>query len=275
MRRTIGIIVSVALVGVGALLLVTYVRGAEERALAGEELVGVYIVDRPIEPGTGSGAVIDSLRVEEVPVKVAAEGRIADLEDLDGLVTAVALMPGEQVLASRFVDPAELSPYTPVEAPAGTLEVTISLSPERALGGVLIPGDTVAVLASFDPFAVTAVEPGVEEPIDLGDGTDVYIGSTEEDDDAGLRTPNSTHLILDGILVTNVQVERLPSEATEDGAAPSLAPTGNLLITLAAPAADLEKIVFTMEHGFLWLAGEGDESRIAGTQIQTRGTIYR
>lgn len=275
MRRTIGIIVSVALVGIGALLLVAYVRGAEERALAGEELVGVYVVDRPIPQGASLEEVVESLRIEEVPVKVAADGGVADLEELDGLVAGVELVPGEQVLASRFVDPAEMSPYTPVEVPAGLLEVTISLSPERALGGRLVPGDTVAVVASFDPFAVTAVEPGVEEPIDLGDGTDVYIGSSGEDDDTGLRTPNSTHLILGGILVTNVQVERLPAEPAEEGAAPALAPTGNLLVTLAASAPDVEKIVFTMEHGFLWLAGEGDEARITGTGIQTRGTIYR
>jgi pilus assembly protein CpaB len=275
MRRTIGIIVSVALVGIGALLLVAYVRGAEERALAGEELVGVYVVDHPVAQGAAADEVIDALRVEQVPVKVAADGGVESLDEIEGLVTNVDLVPGEQVLTSRFVDPAEMSPYSPIDLPDDLLQVTVSLSPDRALGGALVPGDTVAVIASFDPFEVRAVEPGTEEPIDLGDGTDIYIGSTEDGDESGLRTPNSTHLIMGGVLVTNVQVERLPTEGDTEGAAPALAPTGNLLVTLAASPAGIEKIIFTMEHGFLWLAGEGSEARILGTEIQTRGTIYR
>jgi pilus assembly protein CpaB len=275
MRRTIGIIASVALVGIGALLLVAYVRGAEERALAGEELVGVYVVDHPIARGATSDDVVDAVRVAQVPVKVAADDSVESLEEIAGLVATVDLVPGEQVLTTRFADPADMSPYSPVELPDDLLQVTVSLSPDRALGGMLVPGDTVAVIASFDPFAVTAVEPGTEEPIDLGDGTDIYIGSTDDGDESGLRTPNSTHLILGGVLVTNVQVEQLPTEGSEDGAAPALAPTGNLLVTLAASPGDVEKIIFTMEHGYLWLAGQGSEARIVGTEIQTRGTIYR
>jgi pilus assembly protein CpaB len=158
--------------------------------------------------------------------------------------------------------------------------VTLSLSPERAVGGQLVPGDTVSVLASFDPFNVDYVEPG--EAVDAGgidgNGDPIFIGSTGDEDGPGLRTPNSTHLILHGVVVTNLQVERRPTAAENDADnadVPDLAPTGNLLVTLAVQPADAERIVFTAEHGFVWLAADDEDISVIDTSIQTRESIYR
>jgi hypothetical protein len=79
-------------------------------------------------------------------------------------------------------------------------------------------------------------------------------------------------------LVTNVQVEQLPTSPGEDGAGadvPDLAPTGNLLVTLAVLPAEAEKVVFTAEHGFVWLVADDEDSLVQGTSIQTRETVYR
>ena len=115
MRRVIGVVVSIALVGVGTLLLVGYVSGAEERALAGEELVGVLVVDQEIEVGAAVEDIADAVRFELVPVKVRVEGAVDGLEDLAGLVTSSGLLPGEQITTSRFADPASLLVHQPVE----------------------------------------------------------------------------------------------------------------------------------------------------------------
>jgi len=279
MRRIIGIAASIALVGVGTLLLVGYVSGAEERALAGEELVGVLVVDEAIEEGASIEEITSAVRFEQVPAKVRVEGAVDGLEDLTGMVAASGLLPGEQITVARFTDPVSLLIHQPVERPPGTVQVTVSLSPERAVGGQLVPGDTVAVIASFDPFDVTFVEPG--EVIDGGEsggeGSPIYVGSTGEGDSSGMRTPNSTHLILHGIVVTNIQVEQLPV-ATVDGSdvdLPDLAPTGNLLVTLAVTPVDAEKVVFTAEHGFLWLAADDEDISVEDSSIQTRGSVYR
>ena len=276
MRRIIGIVASVALLGAGTLLLVGYVRGAEDRALAGEELVSVMVVDEAIEAGVSVGEIAESLRVEQVPVKVLVEGAISDIAGLSGMVTAVDLLPGEQLTTARFADPVSLLVHEAVEQPPGTVRVTVSLSPERAVGGQLIPGDTVGVIASFDPFNVTSAEPGEVIDGEGGEGVPIYVGSTAEGEPAGLKTPNSSHLILMGVVVTNVQVEQLPvspEDATAD--VPDLAPTGNLLVTLAVAPADAEKLVFTAEHGFLWLVSDDETTGDDDTAIQTRETVYR
>ncbi len=277
-RRVLGLIASVALAAAGTFILLAYVNGADERAAAGEEVVPVLIVAEPITRGTAAADLDDLVRSTLVPAKVRAEGAVADLGDLGELVASVDLAPGEQLLAARFVSVNDLETETKIEVPDGLLQVTVSLSPERAVGGRLRPGSTVGVLASFEPFDVGTVEPGgvqPEQPVEI-----VLETAPEEDAQPAtkLRTPNSTHVVLHKVLVTNVQIERLPAETATPDVEQSnleLAPTGNLLVTLAVTAPDAEKVVFAAEHGTVWLAAEPTGADEAGTTIQTRGTIYR
>jgi pilus assembly protein CpaB len=277
MRRAIGIVGAIAVAALGAILLIGYVRGAEDRALAGEELANVLVVDRPVAKGTPAANLASSVRTERVPVKVLADGGIEDLSILGDLVTSTDLVPGEQLVTSRFIAAQELQ-TTRIEAPADLLEVTISISPERALGGQLQPGDLVAVIASFDPFDLNTLEPADLAPGQTIDPSQIFVGTTGTDQSSTMRkSPVSTHLILHKVLVTSVQLEQLPRTDTTNlpEGTPALAPTGNLLITLAASTKDVERIVFTAEHGFLWLAAEGENAPEPVTPIQSRTTVYQ
>ncbi len=78
--------------------------------------------------------------------------------------------------------------------------------------------------------------------------------------------------------MTNIQVEELPTEATEESAQAQgvdVAPTGNLLVTIASEAAYIEKIVFAAEWGTVWLALEGELAAEEFDQVQTRNLVYR
>jgi pilus assembly protein CpaB len=280
MRRAIAVAVSLILAIAGTFLLVRYVQGAEDRALEGEVLVDVLVVDDIIRRGSSVEDLAGRVKVEQVPAKVAADGVVTDLETLAGMVVGVDLLPGEQVMAARFMTRDDylvaIADEPPVPVPPDKLEVTLSLSPERAVGGELRPGDLVAVLASFDPFTYGAVEPGEEAedvPI-IYPWSDPDLESLPE---LGLQTPNSTGIILHKVLVTFVQTEELPRDLTEDEIAaglPELAPTGNLLITLAIGPVDAERVVFSAEHGTVWIAREGPDVDETPTPIQTRATIY-
>ncbi len=277
MRRAIGIIGAVAIAALGTLLLVGYVRGAEDRALAGEELAEVLVVDLPIAQGTPASTLTQFVRLEQVPMKVRAEGGIADLATLADLVAATDLLPGEQLVTSRFVTAESLERNARIEIPADALEVTIAISPERALGGQLVPGDVVAVIASFDPFDLNTFEPSDLGPGEIIDPNEIFLGASDDDPGSSVRSPTSTSLILHQVLVTAVQLEQLPRLAGDDlpDDTPELAPTGNLLITLAAPVDAVQRIVFTAEHGSIWLAAEGTDVVDSPTPILTRGTVYR
>lgn len=276
MRQRLAIGAAVVLAIIGTLLLISYVRGAEQRAREGQELATVLVVDRPIERGTLASEVVDFVREADIPVEVIAQGAVANLTDLEGFVATVDLVPGEQVIASRFQHPSALTTETRVEVPPEFLQVTVSLEPDRAVGGRLVAGDRVAFFASFEPFELNAAEPGDLEALEDVRETVVVVGEDEQRPNTlSVRTPNSTHVVIHKVLVTGVQVEEAP-RTTEDGSVTvEFAPTGNLLITLAVTAEDAERIVFTAEHGRIWLALEDEDAPEPITDIRTRGNIYR
>lgn len=267
-RKIIGVAAAVLLAAVGTFTLLLYVRAAETRALAGERVVDVFVVTDQIERGTAAEDVELRVAARQVPAKVVPAGTVDDLDSLDGKVTAVDLVPGEQLLAARFITPEELVAQTAVEVPDGLHEVTVALDAERALGGRVKPGDTVGVLSSFEPM----------EPAEAG-------LEVTGDPELAAKTPYSTHMILHKVLVTNVQIQgagmgngtaTAPTGETDgEEQGPGQAPSGKLLVTLAIDAPAVERLVFTAEHGTVWLSHEPEDAPEDGTQIQTRDMVYR
>ena len=260
-RRILGLVASLVLALFGALVLVGYVQSAADQAAAGEPTVGVLVVKQAIAKGTPVVDAEQLVELRQLPRSVRAEGALESIDPVRGQVAAVDLVPGEQVLADRFQPPEKLGR---AGVPDGLLEVTVALDPQRAVGGDLKPGDTVGVVASFQPFELeTAGLPA---------------GSA-----GAAKTPNATHMILRKVLVSNVQGKVSPvqqpkadkDEAEEDQAKPKPAPEGQLLVTLALDASAVERVVFAAEYGGLWLSAEPKDAPDGGTQVETRGIVLR
>jgi len=272
-RKILGVAASIILAALGTFAVLQYVNSADDRAAEGQERVPVLVVSDPVSAGEPASSIAGKVEPVLVPTNAVASGGVASLDELTDQVAAIDLVPGEQVLSTRFMTAEQIAVEQGIEIPDDMLLVTMSLSPERAVGGQLVPGNMVAVLASFEPFSLGAVEPGATEQV-FGAGS---TGEGEESEN-GLQTPNSTHIILHKVLVVAVQIERLPTETDREDAQSEgveLAPTGNLLITLALPAPDVESVVFSAEHGSVWLAEDQETAPETGTSIQTRGNIYR
>jgi pilus assembly protein CpaB len=283
MRRIIAFVAAVVLAGLGTFLLVRYVQGAEDRALEGVETVEVLVIDRPITAGQRLDENPQLLTLEEVPRKAQAEGSFSERADLEGLVAAVPLVPGEQLIQGRVMTEEDYQALqtdeVQVVVPADLLEITLSLNPERVVGGELVPGEMIAVFASFEPFQLGTIEPtGLDEEIPVIVTTTTVPGQESGEPTTGAQTPNATKIILHQVLVTNVQIEQLP-QTFEEGeeppeGTPDLAPTGNLLISMALEPRDAERLVFTAEFGTIWLAREGADVDTSDTEILTRATVY-
>ncbi len=267
-RKVVGVIVALCLAVAGTGLLVAYVNGAEDRALEGEELVDVVTADGTIDAGTPAEDLRSRVSVEQVPAKVRAEGAVGSVDELAGLVASIQLRDGEQLLRVRFVDPVtfERDAGRIADIPDGMQEITLSLEPERAGGGALLPGDRVGVFASFEPFNVSS-----EVPLELDDGVIIPPNGS---------TPNSTRVLLHKVLVTNVQLEELPEVADQKGLGDELdrevrlAPTGNVLVSVAVDTFDAERLVFTAEFGTIWLSLEPEHAIEAPSLVQNRGSVY-
>lgn len=244
--RLLGASAALLLAIVGTLMLVGYVNGAEQRAFDGVETTEVLVVTAAVPAGTPAETALVSATAQDLPRKVVAEDALSDPAVVGGLVTAVDLVPGEQLLISRFVDPAQSVDRSGVEVPDGLQEVTILLEPQRVVGGVLRPGDTVGVFVSLPPEASPTGTP-------------------------------ATHLILHKVLVT--AIPGLPSEGSGTGEtgepeeAAGMEASG--LVTLAVIAADAEKIVFGQEFGTVWLSKEPATAKEEGTRVLTPEGIYR
>lgn len=274
-KRAAGFVAAVLLTVLGSGILLAYVRSAEDRALEGETVTEVFVVAQDIARGTKGEEIANRIRTERVPAKVRVEDAVTSLDEIEGLVTVLDLRPGEQVTRSRFVLAQSLSGFEgpSLNIPDSHVQVSVAVDPQRAVGGTIVPGDLVSIFASFDPFSVAAPElPDGSTPILEIDGTLVS---------AGDETPNTTHIILHNVLVTNVQIERDASSSSfggndddDDQVGLAPAPVRNLLVTVALEPGDAERIVFTAEHGSLWFAAEGSAVTAEGNFVRTRGTIY-
>lgn len=272
-RQVIGITIAVVLAVVGTFALVSYVRSAKEDAVKDELMVQVAVVSDPIAKGTSVADMTGSVAMTDVPRRLVAPGAVEDLADVDQtLVAAVDLQAGEQLLTERLVDPRSL---VRADVPAGLQEITLALTPERAVGGELAAGDTVGVLFSFDPFqASSAVDPTATST-----PAEPTVTATPS------MTPNMTHFTLHKVLVTAVQYSRVDTEraaevnsdeSTDTTLDPTVAeaPADQLLITLAVSSSQAEQLVFAAEFGYVWLTLEGVGADEDGTRILTLDGVF-
>ena len=149
--RIIAVAIAAVLAIVGAVVLVVAVRSADQAAVAGAQLQSVLVVRTEVPAGTSADRLGDAVIVQEIPAKFVAEDAVTDVDDLSGLVAAVALKPGEQVLSTRFATSTELaSAGMHVAVPEGMQEISVAVDLQRIAGGAVGPGGRVGVFASYD-----------------------------------------------------------------------------------------------------------------------------
>lgn len=257
-RRLVGLAGSVVLAVFGTVVLVSYVQSAHNKAAAAEPMESVLVVTQRVPRGTKASELEGKVRAKQIAASAKVRGAVKSIDEIDGTKVATTdLLPDEQVLADRFQSPQTLGRQG---VPSGLLEVTVKLDPERAVGGTLRAGDTVAVVSSFKPFDLENV--------------------AGADPTGPKKSPNTTHVILHKVLVTNVQLSSTTADAKKtsdvkstDDTTPDPAPKGQLLVTLAVDATSVQRVVFSAEFGTLWLSAEPSEAPDGQTRIETLGTV--
>jgi pilus assembly protein CpaB len=241
--RLLGGIAALLVAVIGTVLLVSYVQSADKRALANTETETVYVVEKPVAAGTTTEKLAASVIKKEVPKIALATDTVTNLDDLGTKVTAVPLMPGEQLLSSRMVDANSLLGTSRVQVPEGLQEITLKLPIERVVGGVLKAGDTVGVFVSLDDATTNAATGDV------------------------VSKSSGTQLTFHKVLVTAAQFSNGTAAKSESDSATKTADgavaakkeasgDGTYLITLARNSSDAERIVFAAEFGSIYLSKE-------------------
>ncbi|MGZ4677020.1 MAG: Flp pilus assembly protein CpaB [Acidimicrobiia bacterium] len=221
-RRTVGIVAALVLALLGTLGLVGYVQGAKNDAVAGEKRVRVYVATDRIPAGTPVNRLADKVSAEKVPAKVRVDHAVTSLKSVKGEVTSIDVLPGEQLVTSRFVPATATANTTAKGVPAGMFGATVSLDPEQALGGQVRAGDRVAIVG-------ITTNNGVEA--------------------------DTASMIASNVLITSVQIDGSNGDNPKQKEVTS-APTGKFFVTFALSQADLEKVVSSANGGRIWLAAD-------------------
>ncbi|MBO1267215.1 Flp pilus assembly protein CpaB [Arthrobacter sp. PO-11] len=235
-------------------MLVFYVQGADKRALANTETEEVYVIQKEIPAGTTAAKFGESVIKKAVPKSAIAADSVSSLGDLGSKVSSIEFVPGEQLLASRMIEPNALVGPGRVEVPTGLQEVTLKLPIERVVGGKVTAGDTVGVMLSFKA-------------------------------DEKSNAPDQTQLTFHKVLVTAVQdasgaITENDSSASKEGSGALNANKnsnqgGGYLVTLARSAVDVEKIVYAAEFGTVYLSKEPSDATEGTSGVMDRGGVFK
>ena len=234
-RRVMAVLLSLLLAAIGGFLVLSYAANADRRAMKDMEPVDVLVATKPIAKGTSTSEISASVTAQPLPAIALVPGAVTSMEEIAGRVATVDIQPGEQLLSSRFADPATLA--GPVPVPKGMQQISIKLESQRVVGGDLKAGATVGVFLS------------------IGD------------------KPGVTHLAIHKVLLTKVQGGAASSEGGDSS--PSPAVDASLLVTLATTADNAERIVFAAEYGSIWLSSEPADAVVTGTRAVTDRNLYQ
>ena len=241
---------AIVLAIIGAVLIVTYAQGADQRAMRDMDPTDVLMVTKAVPAGSSLDIVRASVAVQQVPATAVSKTALKNLDDSAGKVAAVDLVPGEQLLKERLVDPADVKSSGAVKVPAGLQEVTFELEPKKVVGGRLEPGDHVGIALNFTAGA---------DKTKAGDPT--------------------TQLTIRKALVTAVQRAPQPSATAKptDGTNPqdTTLPQGSFMVTVAVNDIDAAKIIYSSNNGDLWLTKEPLDAQDNGPFIARKDNVYK
>lgn len=140
----------------GIVVLVTWAKGANDRAYDGADLVKVVQVTVEVASGTKASDLPASTKTIKLPSAAVPDGAVTMLSQVDGLTTNASLEPGEVLLKSRLALPGSNGSGKTV-VPKGYQEISVSLDAARTIGGELQADDHVGVIVSIDETKETSL----------------------------------------------------------------------------------------------------------------------
>jgi pilus assembly protein CpaB len=215
-NRLLAIMVAIVLAVVSALALVVYANSADRRALSQQAPIPVYVAGQRIKQGESIEDVAGKIRIVSLPRSALAQDAVRALTQISGKVAQVDILPGEQLIASRWVSKEQFEGENRLTIRQGFQAVSIQVDATHQVSGFITPGNTVNVFATFN-----------------GGGG------------------KFSRLLLADVKVLAVGTRALGS-STRQAAAPSSSSLST--ITLEVQDGKVEKVVFAQESGTLYLS---------------------
>ena len=252
-RRKVLLLAAAFVAALGTLLVFLYVKGADSRADERYAAVQVLRAVKPIAVGetVESAQTAGKIATGQVSSQDVLPGALTTLESVEGQAATVEILPGEQIVASKFGAAAE-GTATTLGIPEGKLAISVNLDDPSRVAGFLEPGNRVAVFMA---------------------GNDVKGPFSR------LLLPNVQVL---GLGATSTEPVAAPTEAEaaaeggeEAAAAEPAEVLPKTLLTLAVSQREAERVMYATQNGTLALGLLDDKSEVAPSRGVVLDNLFR
>ncbi|NYE38913.1 pilus assembly protein CpaB [Nocardioides cavernae] len=151
-RRSMLLIVAVLIAALGTAMIVLYVKGIDDRATEGQELVEVLVATSVIEAGETVSSAQDEGKFDtkEVRRDDMVDGALNSTDPISELVALGSIYPGEQIIADRF---GTIGAIENLVIPDDKMAMSVELTDFERVAGFVNPGSEVAIfLTSAAPI---------------------------------------------------------------------------------------------------------------------------
>ena len=149
-RRILAITAAAVIALIGAVLVLLYARGADNRAVAAASPTTVYVSNAVVPAGT---TLKEAVRLQQITETKVAErslpaGALTTVDDTNSALVALTdIPPGQYVLAAAFGE-------TPMgekalQVGAGKLAVSVQLSDPARVGTFVTPGSYLTIFMTY------------------------------------------------------------------------------------------------------------------------------
>jgi pilus assembly protein CpaB len=248
-RRTIALVLAVALAALATIALISYIKGLEDKHLEGTEPVEVFVAKQDIPAGVTGDTASQQGLIErfQVPGRVQPEGAITSLQEISGRVAAVQIFQGEIIVSQRFVTPgAAVKGVLPI--PEGRQAISVQVATPPGVAGFIQPGDRISLIIHIARPGNTAATSGPIARYLLQNIDVLAVG---------------TRIVGAGLA---------PGTAGDAAAAP--ADTGCCLLTVALTPGQAEQLVFAINNGQLYFTLLPEKAPNANTPGRTITNLF-
>ena len=147
-RRTIIIVLAVAVAAVAAVANVTYLDNVQNKAYGNAKRVYVYRIKKDIAKGTrGEDAATKGFfEKKQIPQEFRPGNALTDPDQVKGKVALANFSAGQVLVDGMFVDPIKAQTTTRDRILPGQVAFTVSVDQVHGVGNLLFPGDQVNVM---------------------------------------------------------------------------------------------------------------------------------
>jgi len=201
-RRVPILVIAVVIAAMTALATFKYVSKADERALGNAKAVSVFVVKKDIPKGFSGARALDEgyIAKEEIPQKFYPANAVVDPQTLRGKVAIAELAAGPAVVQSAFAEPQVARESFADLIDKDQQAVTLSVSDVEAVARLVVPGDYVNLLLTWDDAANKTTQTVLQKVkvIAIGNSTELQPGqvaATQTQTQAGVAQTASSGLM--------------------------------------------------------------------------------